>query len=60
MRIKQDLFASYKTHKWCSREEKWKINEIPELIHCRECGNRLRNKPRCKRYKDPHRWDNAY
>ena len=60
MKTKQEFNNSYKTHKWCSREQKWKINEVPELWFCRECGSRLRSKPRCKRYKDESRWDNAY
>ena len=46
MKIKKSFYTSYKTHSYCSKEEKWYTKEEAPGIYCPECNIRLRLNPR--------------
>ncbi len=51
MKIKSNKYTSYKTHSYCSKEEKWYTRVEAPGIYCPECNIRLRKNPRNKESK---------
>ena len=59
MRIKGELYVSYKTHSYCSSEERWIPKSEVKGAFCPYCGLRLRNNSHNTKSR-ADRWDNAY
>ena len=51
MRIKDNIFTSYKTHNYCCTCELWLSKKDNPGIHCQYCGHRLRHRARYTKNK---------